>query len=399
MHSRNTFERPRRILAAIGGPSLDDFATGSGIRQAESKVGEDIPAPTSAVGSGVLMVPTTTKKFNPATTNARASKVPMKVLARTGDSMPVLGLGMWKVPKDVTAQCVIDAIEAGWRHFDCACDYGNEKEVGDGIRQAISSGSVTREELWVTSKLWNTYHNPEHVLQACNKSLEDLGLDYLDLYLIHFPISLKFVPFEERYPPEWIHAPNEPNPRMEFANEPLHKTWAAMEALVDNEKVRNIGMCNIGMCMLSDMLSYAKYAPQVLQVEIHPYNTQEYLSRYCNEKDVFVTGFSPLGAGSYVELNMATSNQSALLEKVVTDLGTKYNCSPAQVILKWGVQCGRSVIPKTTKKERLIENIELFSFDLTEDECKSISDLNKNMRFNDPGEFCQGMGAFCPIYN
>ena len=400
MHSRNTFERPRRILAAIGGPSLDGFATGSGIRQAESTVGEDIPAPTSPVGTDPLPAPASgQRRFNPTTTNARASQVPMQTLARTGDSMPVLGLGMWKVPNDATAQCVVDAIEAGWRHFDCACDYGNEQEVGEGIRQAISSGLVTREELWITSKLWNTYHNPEHVAQACQKSLTDLGLEYLDLYLIHFPISLKFVPFEERYPPEWVHDPKGENPRMEFANEPMYKTWGAMEDLVDAQMVRNIGMCNIGMCVLSDMLSYARYAPQVLQVELHPYNTQEKLTRYCNDKNIYVTGFSPLGAGSYVELNMATTNQSTLLEQSVVDLSVKYKCTPGQIVLKWGVQCGRCVIPKTTKKHRLIENIELFTFELTEEDMQLVNQLNKNMRFNDPGEFCQGMGAFCPIYN
>lgn len=111
---------------------------------------------------------------------------------------------------------VSDAIEVGWRHFDCACDYGNEKEVGEGLRQGMEANLVSRQELWITSKLWNTYHSPEHVQMACEKSLSDLGLDYLDLYLVHFPISLKFVPFETRYPPEWIHDPTGPNPNGVF---------------------------------------------------------------------------------------------------------------------------------------------------------------------------------------
>lgn len=409
MHSRNTFSKPRRILASIGGPSNDGFAIGSGIRAAESPVGEDIPAPTSDSKANQQHI--VSQRFRPCADDgtatgegaARAIAVTktshQKILSRTGDLMPVLGLGMWKVPGDATAQCVVDAIAAGWRHFDCACDYGNEKEVGDGIRQAIDSGMIVREDLWITSKLWNTFHHPSHVRAACQKSLDDLGLKYLDLYLIHFPLSLKYVPFETRYPPEWVHDPSGPNPRMEFENVPLHKTWESMEELVDIGMVRNIGMCNIGICVLSDMLTYAKYAPQVLQVELHPYNTQEYLCRYAAENNVYVTGFSPLGAGSYVELNMATTNQSTLLEQVVVDLSKKYNVSPAQVVLKWGVQMDRCVIPKTTKKHRLVENIEIFYFDLTKDELNSISSLNKNMRFNDPGEFCQGMGAFCPIYN
>ena len=115
--------------------------------------------------------------------------------------MPALGLGTWKIPRDVCAETVHAAIAAGYRHLDCACDYGNEVEVGQGIARAIDEGLVTREDLWITSKLWNTYHRPEHVEPAIRRTLSDLGLEYLDLYLIHFPISLRFVPFEERYPP------------------------------------------------------------------------------------------------------------------------------------------------------------------------------------------------------
>lgn len=117
--------------------------------------------------------------------------------------MPMVGLGVWKAPSDVTAQVVYDAVKLGYRHLDCACDYGNEPAVGAALKRLFDEGVCTREELWITSKLWNTYHAREHVLPACQRTLDDLGLDYLDLYLIHFPIALKFVPFEERYPPEW----------------------------------------------------------------------------------------------------------------------------------------------------------------------------------------------------
>lgn len=132
--------------------------------------------------------------------------------------MPCVGYGCWKVPKDVLPECAYQAIKAGYRLFDEACDYGNEKECGQGIKRAIDEGLVKREDLWITSKLWNTYHRKEHVKAACKKSLEDLGLEYLDLYLIHFPIPLKFVPFETRYPPEWSHDPNGENPKMEEDN-------------------------------------------------------------------------------------------------------------------------------------------------------------------------------------
>lgn len=402
MHSRNSFERPRRVLAAIGGPSLDGFATGSGIRAAEA-ADEGFEKPTDAVADAAADegkqqgggAPPPAKRFR----LGAASKVPAHSLARTGDTMPLLGLGVWKVPREATATNVYEAIQAGWRHFDCACDYGNEIEVGQGIARAIAEGLVVREDLWITSKLWNTYHAPKHVEMACRKSLADLGLEYLDLYLIHFPtISLKFVPIETRYPPEWVHDPEGPNPRMQFAQVPIFKTWGAMEELVDGGLVRNIGLCNVGVAILSDVLSYARFAPQVLQVELHPYNTQENLCRYCKEKEIFVTGFSPLGAGSYVELDMATTAQSALLEPVIKSIATAKGATPAQVIMRWALYLGRSIIPKTTKTARLSENIDLFGFALSQEEVDAISALNKNMRFNDPGQFCQGMGGFCPVY-
>ena len=144
-----------------------------------------------------------------------------------GDNLPAVGFGLWKIDKPDTANLVHAAVEAGYRHLDSAADYGNEKEAGEGIKSALAAGLCQREELWVTSKLWNTYHRPEHVRAACEKTLSDLGLDYLDLYLIHFPIALKFVDFDERYPPEWFFDPDAEAPRMEIDPVPLHQTWAA----------------------------------------------------------------------------------------------------------------------------------------------------------------------------
>ena len=151
---------------------------------------------------------------------------------------------------------------------------GNESEVGEGIARAIQSGNVTREELWVTSKLWNTYHEPQHVRSACKKTLTDLGLEYLDLYLIHFPISLKYVPFEKRYPPEWFYDPDADNPKMELIEVSVQSTWQAMESLVEEGLVKNIGLSNFNCQGIRDVLSYARIKPAVLQVELHPYLQQ-----------------------------------------------------------------------------------------------------------------------------
>jgi len=179
--------------------------------------------------------------------------------------MPSIGLGCWKIPKDACAEANYQAIKAGYRCIDQACDYGNEKESGEGIQRAIADGLTTRKDLWITSKLWNTYHRKEHVKAACKRTLQDLQVEYLDLYLVHFPIALKFVPFEKRYPPEWVHDPEGKDPRMEEDERvPFRETWEAMEELVLEGLVKNIGVCNLGVAMLRDILQYCRVKPSVL---------------------------------------------------------------------------------------------------------------------------------------
>ena len=322
----------------------------------------------------------------------------MKIQSASGASLPAVGLGFWKVANDRCASLVGDAVEAGYRHFDCACDYGNEAEVGDGLHAAMSNG-MSREDLWVTSKLWNTYHHPDHVELACKKSLADLKLDYLDLYLIHFPIAQRFVPIEQRYPPGWLFDPDVAQPRMEFSPVPIAETWAEMEALQRSGLVKHIGVCNFGTSLLRDLLSYANQAPEVLQVESHPYLTQEKLLRFCQEQQIAYTAFSPFGALSYHELGMADEDDSLLTHSTITSIANTHDRTPAQVLLRWGVQRGTAVVPKTSKADRLQENIAVFDFKLTEEEMASINALNRNRRYNDPGDFCESaFNTFCPIY-
>ena len=316
-----------------------------------------------------------------------------------GSQLPTVGLGLWKIENSVAADMVYAAIKAGYRHLDCACDYGNEVEAGEGIRRAIADGLCKREDLWVTSKLWNTYHHPAHVKPAIEKSLRDLGLDYLDLYLIHFPITLKHVPIEQRYPPGWFFDPDVSNPKMEVDAVPISATWGAMEELHNAGLAKHIGVSNFGTSLIRDLLSYASIRPEVLQVESHPYLVQEKLLRYCQQESIAYTAFSPLGAGSYVPLGMADASESVLQQELVRDIAANLGKTPAQVVLRWGVQRDTAVIPKTSRVERLIENLSLFDFELTPEQMKGISQLDKNQRFNDPGVFCEhGFGCFYPIY-
>jgi D-xylose reductase len=319
---------------------------------------------------------------------------------RTGDDLPALGLGTWKIPRDRCADTVHAAIAAGYRHLDCACDYGNEAEVGEGIARAIDDGLVTRDDLWVTSKLWNTYHRPENVEPALRRTLSDLGLEHLDLYLIHFPISLRFVPFEDRYPPEWLFDPAAAEPRMEFDPVPLAATWSAMEQLADDGLTRNLGVCNMTTGLLTDLMAGARIQPAVLQVELHPYLTQERLLRFCAQNDIAVTAFSPLGAGSYVGIGMAQPSQSALEDPVVREVAARVGATPAQVLLAWGIQRGTSVVVKSTSVARLRENLASLDVHLSEEDMAAISALDRHRRFNDPGHFCEAaFNTFCPIFD
>lgn len=316
-----------------------------------------------------------------------------------GAKLPTVGLGLWKIAPENTASMVETAIGCGYRHLDAACDYGNEVQAGVGIQSALSKGLCSRDELWVTSKLWNTYHRPEHVRPAIERTLQDLKLDYLDLYLVHFPITLKYVPIEQRYPPGWFYDPSANEPKMETDSVPISETWGAMEEIQKAGLCKQIGISNFCISLIRDLLSYASIRPTVLQVESHPYLVQEKLLRYCQQEHIAYTAFSPLGAGSYVELGMATGADSVLNEPIVNQLSKKYGRSPAQIALRWAVQRGTAVVPKTSRVERLKENISLYDFELTTDEMAAISSLDRNQRFNDPGVFCEkAFGCFYPIY-
>ncbi|MFK8048404.1 MAG: aldo/keto reductase [Halioglobus sp.] len=313
---------------------------------------------------------------------------------------PQIGLGLWKIDASQCSEVVYEAIKMGYRHLDSACDYGNEVEVGAGIARAIEEGVCGRADLWITSKLWNTFHKKEHVEPALRRTLHDLGLDYLDSYLIHFPIAQPFVPFETRYPPEWVFDPESESPKMEISPVPLSETWHAMEAVLESGLTRSIGICNYNSGLLHDLMSYANVKPAELQIESHPYLTQESLIRLAKSYGLTVTTFSPLGAASYVELDMAKTSESALTQAVVVDAAKAHDKTPAQVVLRWGVQRGCTIIPKSSNIERLRENLDIFDFELSNQEMEGISSLNQNRRFNDPGVFCEiAFNRFHPIYD
>ncbi|KAK7205342.1 NADPH-dependent D-xylose reductase II,III [Myxozyma melibiosi] len=312
---------------------------------------------------------------------------PSVTLSGSGQQMPLVGFGIWKVPQETCADTVYNAIKSGYRLFDGAQDYGNEKEAGEGVRRAIADGLVKREELFITSKLWNTYHSKEHVLTMTKKSLADWGLDYFDLWLIHFPISQKYVDPAERYPPNLLYDVDKGT--MEFEDVPLSETWAEFEKAVELGYAKNIGISNCAGALLIDLLRYAKIRPSVLQIEHHPYLTQPKLIALAKQQNIAITGYSSFGPQSFLEMGSEAALKTPLLleHALISSIATAHSKTPAQVILRWATQRGIAVIPKSNNPNRLAENLSHTDFDLTQAELDSISALNIGLRFNDPADW------------
>jgi len=298
--------------------------------------------------------------------------------------------GLWKVTKSTCADTVYEAIRAGYRLLDGAADYGDEKEAGEGVRHAIKDGLVKREDLFITSKLWNTFHAYDHAKAIARKQLQDWGLEYFDLYLIHFPIALQYVDPNHRYPPGWFGDDG----KVHLENSPIHETWKAMEDLVDEGLVKNIGISNFSGSLLLDVLRYARLPPQVLQVELHPYLTQEPLIKLAKELGIALTAYSSFGPQSWEELGMGKNAESLLESSLIKSIGSKHGKTAAQVLLRWATQRGIAVIPKSNNAARLAENLGCNSFDLSAGEIEQISSLNQNLRLNNPGEIDGRLAIF-----
>lgn len=282
--------------------------------------------------------------------------------------MPLVGFGTWKLPKEVSEEIIYQAIKQGYRLIDCAALYGNEVEIGRGIKRALDEKIVARKDLFVTSKLWSTFKRPEHVKPAFQRTLSDLGLEYLDLYLIHNPVALKYVDPKVAYPTlfEYVPTPKE-GPKIILDNVPIIDTWRAMEQLVSDGLCRNIGVSNFSISLLRDLINGSKVHPSVNQVEIHPYLTQKRLVNFCHKHGVQVTSYSTMGGTSYVELKIAKNEELIVETEVVKKIAQHHKKTGPQVLFRWAIQNNLAIIPKTSKAERLKENLDVFGWELTQD--------------------------------
>ncbi|MDA1079128.1 MAG: aldo/keto reductase [bacterium] len=299
------------------------------------------------------------------------------ITLNNGKTMPQLGLGTWRSEPGKVGAAVETALKIGYRHIDCAAIYMNEPEVGEAFSRVFAQGDVAREDIFVTSKLWNNKHHPDVVEEACRQTLTDLQLEYLDLYLIHWGIAFK--PSKEKEPLDETGL---------IMTEPvsIQDTWRAMESLVEKGLVKSIGVANFTTAMLIDLLTYAKVKPVMNQVEIHPYNAQPELVNFCLAKDVAVTAYSPLGSHG-------DASNKPISDAAVLSIAKAHNKTPAQVLIRWSLQRGLVVIPKSTNPDRIAENANVFDFELSDAEMEKLTKLNRNYRFVDPIEWW-GLGYF-----
>ncbi len=292
-----------------------------------------------------------------------------KLVFKNGDTMPALGLGTWQAPRGEVGQAVREAIRIGYRHIDCAAIYGNEKEIGEALQAAFKAGEVQREELWITSKLWNTRHGHANVRPALEKTLSDLQLDYLDLYLIHWPVAMKHV------------VPHVPNQFIPLKEQPIADTWLGMEAVLDAGLTRHIGVSNFSVKKLKKLLETARHRPEMNQVELHPLLAQNDLVNFCASENIHVTGYTPLGRPGAPEL--PDGAPSLLDNPAVATIAEQKNCTPAQVVLAWALERGTSAIPKSTNPKRLAENFGANNVALTEADMASLNALDRHYRYVD----------------
>jgi len=290
-----------------------------------------------------------------------------------GDRMPLLGLGTWKAAPGEVGAAVREAIRLGYRHIDCASVYANEPEVGQAIGEAIAAGEVRREELWITSKLWCNAHGRENVEPALRRTLADLQLEWLDLYLVHWPVPIRpGVAFPtsaaDLLPPESM---------------PLADTWAGMEAVQELGLTRHIGVSNVSSRKLQDLLAQCRHRPEVNQVERHPLLQQPQLLADCAAAGVHITAYSPLGSGDRPAALKGADEPVLLDNPVIGAIAAEHRCSPAQVLIAWQLQSGVSTIPKSVNPQRLRENLAAADLQLTPADLERIAGLDQHRRLVD----------------
>eukprot|EP00922_Rhytidocystis_sp_ex-Travisia-forbesii_P007258 GHVS01010566.1.p1 GENE.GHVS01010566.1~~GHVS01010566.1.p1 ORF type:complete len:348 (+),score=31.97 GHVS01010566.1:185-1228(+) len=347
------------------------------------------------------MAAPSTISVHPSCTVRGGLPIPSAALSPSAPSskgLPVVGFGTWKIPSESCDQLVFTAIQQGYTHIDTALVYGNERQAGNGIKRALEEGVCTREELFISSKLWNTDHRSEHVRAACERSLRDLQISQLDLYLVHLPVALKYT---KQFPRGWV---NDGEEKAQLDNIPFKETWQAMEALVRDGLVASIGVSNCSCQLINDLMTYATIRPVCNQVECHPYLPQLNLASCCRNHGIIFSAYSPFGDLSYQTFcpQLIDPKEVPIIQHpTITRIASAHNKTNAQVILRWHIQRDPNscVLVKSSSEERIRENIDSQLFDLTETDIEAITALGCNRRYHDSKAIETLFGISFPIFD
>lgn len=313
--------------------------------------------------------------FKIAEDSVDPNAVPQRVL-HTGAKMPGIGLGTFgsdRFSNEEIAEAVKGAISIGFRHIDCASVYGNEDYIGNALKEVMDSGEIKREELWITAKLWNDKHAPEDVIPACKKSLKDLQLDYVDLYLIHWP----FPNFHEKGCDVDSRSPDAKG----YIHENFMKTWRELEKLVEMGLVKHIGTSNMTIPKMKLLLKDAKIQPACNEMEMHPHMQQQEFFDYIIENGIAPIAFCPIGSPTRPDRDKTADDTVDIEDPIVLKIAKKLNVHPAVVCVKWAVQRGQTPIPFSVFRNEYLGNISCtISEPLTDEDMAELSTINKNNR-------------------
>lgn len=296
----------------------------------------------------------------------------MKTLKfENGDTMHAIGLGTWKATGNKLKKAVKDAIYAGYRHIDTATNYGNEEIIGEALSEIFAEGKIYREDLFITSKLWNDSHAEGQVIPALQKSLQKLKLDYLDLYLIHWPVAFR----------NGIDFPRKPDDYLTPEEAPIIETWKQMEEAKKNGMAKHIGVSNFSVKKLKDLISKATLKPEMNQVELHPLLQQDSLLEYCKSENILVTAYSPLGSGDRSKAMKAEDEPNMMDIDVLKEIARDRSATVPQVLIAWHNYRGCAAIPKSTTKDHIISNFKSADVALTDVDMQKIAKLDRNYRY------------------